>query len=61
MKEKFEFQNVVAETLLIPLYMRAKESKRKSQDIIISDPLAESLVNNIDYDYSKFDNAWMRL
>ena len=59
MKEKFEFQNVVAETLLIPLYMRAKESKRKSQDIIISDPLAESLVNNIDYDYSKFDNAWM--
>ena len=59
MKEKFEFQNVVVETLLIPLYMRATESKRKSQDIIISDPLAESLVNNIDYDYSKFDNAWM--
>ena len=29
MKQKYEFKNVVAETLLIPLYMRAKESRRK--------------------------------
>lgn len=26
MKRKYEFKNIVAETLLIPLYMRAKES-----------------------------------
>ena len=26
---KHEFKNIVAETLLIPLYMRAKESRRK--------------------------------
>lgn len=29
MKKKYEFKSVVAETLLIPLYMRAKESRRK--------------------------------
>ena len=29
MKRKYEFKNIVAETLLIPLYMRAKESRRK--------------------------------
>ena len=28
MKQKHEFKNIVAETLLIPLYMRAKESRR---------------------------------
>ncbi len=26
---KHEFKNIVAETLLIPLYMRAKESRRE--------------------------------
>lgn len=57
MKEKFEFQSVVAETLLIPLYMRAKESRRK--DAILHDPLAEELVERIEYDYAKFDKAWM--
>ena len=31
MKQKYEFKNVVAETLLIPLYMRAKESRRKTR------------------------------
>ncbi|MBW9276483.1 hypothetical protein [Bacteroides fragilis] len=30
MKQKHEFENIVAETLLIPLYMRAKESRRES-------------------------------
>lgn len=57
MKEKIEFQSVVAETLLIPLYMRAKESRRK--DAILRDPLAERLVDAIEYDYGKFDKAWM--
>ena len=28
MKRKYEFKNIVAETLLIPLYMRAKESEK---------------------------------
>ena len=33
MKQKHEFKSIVAETLLIPLYMRAKESRRdRSKD-----------------------------
>jgi O-Methyltransferase involved in polyketide biosynthesis len=50
------FKDTVAETLLIPLYMRAKESRRKGSRII-EDKDAERLVNDIEYDYSKFDNA----
>lgn len=53
---KAKFKDAVAETLLIPLYMRAKESGRKT-DRIISDPFAEALVERIEYDYSKFDSA----
>lgn len=56
MGQKYEFDNVVAETLLIPLYMRAKESKRK-KSFILKDELAEKLADEIDYDYSKFDTA----
>lgn len=56
MKQKFEFKSIVAETLLIPLYMRAKESRRRN-DAILHDQLAEQLVDNIEYDYSKFDGA----
>ena len=55
MKKKYEFKSVVAETLLIPLYMRAKESHRK--DAILRDLQAEQLVESIEYDYSKFDGA----
>lgn len=51
-----KFKDSVAETLLIPLYMRAKESRRKTRPII-TDPLAEALVERIEYDYSKFDSA----
>lgn len=58
MKQKYEFKNVVAETLLIPLYMRAKESRRKG-DAILKDTMAEQLVNCIEYDYSQFDGAKM--
>lgn len=57
MKEKIQFESVVAETLLIPLCMRARESRRK--DAILRDPLAEKLVESIDYDYSKFGRAPM--
>ena len=42
MKRKYEFKNIVAETLLIPLYMRAKESRRK--DAILKDKMAEQLI-----------------
>lgn len=55
MKQKIQFQSIVAETLLIPLYNRAKESRR--QDPILRDPLAESLVDSIDYDFSRLDGA----
>ena len=32
MKQEHKFENIVAETLFIPLYMRAKESRRKHLD-----------------------------
>lgn len=56
MKQKYEFKSIVAETLLIPLYMRAKESRR-GKDAILKDEMAETLVESIDYDYSKLDGA----
>lgn len=55
MKEKHPFKSIVAETLLIPLYMRAKESRRKNP--ILNDPAAERLAESLDYDYSRFDGA----
>lgn len=55
MKQKPEFRNVVEETLLIPLYMRAKESRRKQP--ILNDKAAERLVDSLEYDYSRFDGA----
>lgn len=55
MKKKIEFENIVAETLLIPLYMRAKEGRRK--DAVLKDELAEQLMESIEYDYSRFDGA----
>lgn len=56
MKEKLKL-NVVEETLLITLYMRAKETRRK--DAILRDELACELVDKIDYDFTKFDKASM--
>jgi O-methyltransferase involved in polyketide biosynthesis len=41
----------VQETLLIPLYFRARETGR--------DPEAVRLVAEIDYDFSRFDAAWI--
>lgn len=58
MKNNKPFNDEVAETLLIPLYMRAKESRR-AVDKILSDPDAEAMVDKILYDYSKFDKAEM--
>ena len=48
------FDDPIAETLLIPLYMRALQSQRVNP--IIADPWAVELVRQIDYDFSKFDN-----
>lgn len=48
------FDDPIAETLLIPLYMRALQSQRVNS--IIADPWAVELVRQIDYDFSKFDN-----
>ncbi|WP_329903558.1 class I SAM-dependent methyltransferase [Porphyromonas pogonae] len=58
MKRKYEFNNIISETLLIPLYMRAKESSR-GEGAILHDPLAEKLVSSLDYDFSRFDGAKM--
>ena len=55
MKQKHEFKNIVAETLLIPLYMRAKESRRAHP--ILNDKAAERLADSLEYDYSQFDGA----
>ena len=55
MKQKHEFKNIVAETLLIPLYMRAKESRRTNP--ILNDKAAERLADSLEYDYSQFDRA----
>ena len=55
MKQKYEFKSIVAETLLIPLYMRAKESRRDNP--ILYDKTAEWLADSLEYDYSQFDGA----
>lgn len=50
MKEKIVFKSAVSPTLLIPLFVRAQESKRS--DAILYDEMAESLLESIDYDFS---------
>ena len=55
MRQKYEFKSIVAETLLIPLYMRAKESRRNNP--ILYDKAAEWLADSLEYDYSQFDGA----
>lgn len=47
----------VPETLLIPLWARAAETK--SPKPIIRDEKAVELMEQIDYDFSKFDGSWM--
>ncbi|MGW0840723.1 class I SAM-dependent methyltransferase [Streptomyces sp. NPDC002787] len=44
----------IQETLLIPLYGRAVENRRK--DAALRDARAEEIVASIDYDFSRFDN-----
>jgi O-methyltransferase involved in polyketide biosynthesis len=47
----FEIHDNVSETLIIPLYFRAKESRRA--DALLVDNHAVELVNRIEYDYSR--------
>lgn len=47
----------VQETLLIPLYFRARETARP--DAIVRDPEAVRIVNDIDYDFGRFEAAWV--
>lgn len=41
MEKKYQLTDIVQETLLIPLYMRAMESRR-TKDNILKDDMAES-------------------
>ncbi|MBI85841.1 MAG: methyltransferase [Planctomycetaceae bacterium] len=46
----------VQETLLLPLYLRARESRRG--DAIIRDPVAERIIEELQYDFDSCDRAW---
>ncbi|MDO0911772.1 class I SAM-dependent methyltransferase [Streptomyces sp. DT2A-34] len=49
----------IQETLLIPLYGRAVENRKK--EAVLRDPIAEELVAAIDYDFARFDDLPMLL
>jgi O-methyltransferase involved in polyketide biosynthesis len=49
--------NGVAETMLIPLWARATETRRRRP--IIRDEAAERLMYMLDYDFKKFTGGWM--
>ena len=48
--------NNISETMLITLYMRATDSK--SLKPILNDKKSLEILSQIDYDFSKFKNAW---
>jgi methyltransferase (TIGR00027 family) len=52
---KVHISDTVADTLFIPLYMRCLETRRT--DRIIEDPDACRIVDAVDYDFSKYDQA----
>lgn len=58
-KVKPHLADSVAETLFIPLSMRARETERP--DALIRDPLAVTLTRRIDYDFSQFKHDNMSL
>lgn len=55
-KDKIQLTGV-AETLLIPLYMRARDAKE--QKPFLNDRLALQTVEKLDYDFSKWDSIWV--
>lgn len=54
-KKALASQSKISETLLIPLYARAREYSQRPPLLI--DITAVELVNKIDYDFKKFDHA----
>ncbi|AJQ96102.1 class I SAM-dependent methyltransferase [Gynuella sunshinyii] len=46
----------VQETLLIPLFGRAESTRQRSG--LINDPIAVTIVNRLDYDFSKWQSAF---
>lgn len=59
MTERDVHLGTIQETLLIPLYGRAVENRKK--EAVLRDPLAEELVAAIDYDFARFDGLPMLL
>lgn len=56
MKKYVNISDEVANTLLIPLYMRHLETKRRG---IIHDPAASEIVSSLEYDFTQYDNKPM--
>ncbi len=54
-KHKIKLSDDIAETLLITLYAKAVESRKKKP--LIYDKKACELIDDIDYDFSKFKNS----
>lgn len=50
-----QFHNPIAETLLITVYMKAIESMKPNR--ILQDDTSVDIMNHIDYDFKKFENA----
>lgn len=60
MNNKFSvkgIEDVVAQTLFIPLYMKAKQSLEKNS--FFSDPIACEIITKLDYDFSFLDKSVM--
>lgn len=53
-KIKLNIQDAIADTLLITLYAKSVETKKK--DPLIIDPVACELTEKIDYDFSRYKN-----
>ncbi len=53
--QKPNFKDSVSETLLINVYMRHLDFK--DADPILNDPFSSAIVEQIDYDFAKFDDA----
>ena len=47
----------ISETLLVTLYMRAKDAK--SNHPFLNDRKAAEIISCMDYDFSAFDRVWM--
>jgi len=59
MNEKNDTEKLtgVPEKLLVALYLRAVETQRA--DGIIRDEKAVEMIQSIDYDFARFDRAWL--